>query len=267
MKNNNYFKIIVVFIIAAVLINTPLVKDNPVSKSLRSAGIIALYPIQFVSYKIFTGSGNIILSIINLRNAQKENEKLKIELKEEKAINSVFESILKDNKALRQSLYFKEHNPYHFSLIPAEVISRSPASWLNSAIINKGALHGVKSGKAVISEKGLIGRIVEVYPSMSKILLITDSNSSVSGVLKRTNHIGIVSGIQGTTLIMKFIPHSADVKEKDLVVTSGISDFFPKGIPIGTILKIEKKDFDLFQNIEIESLEDSSKVNKLFVIR
>lgn len=267
MRYKSSLKFIVLFIIIAIFINLPFARENVISKSLRSSFDVILYPVKFVVYKTFTGTYYVFSSISNLRNAEIENERLSQELDVERIINRQFESLAKENASLRKIIGFKNKNPYNLTLIGAEIVSRGLSNWFNIIELDKGKKDGIKIGKAVLTEKGLIGRVIESGAKSSRVLLITDLSSDVSAVISRTNNLGVVAGMQEGPLEMRFIPHGADIREKDIVVTSGISDFFPKGIPIGFVSHIEKKEFDLFQNIQIESFEDISKINYVFVAR
>lgn len=267
MRYKSSLKFVIFFVIFAIFINLPFARESVISKSLRSSFETVVYPVKFVVYKTFTGIYYVFSSISSLRKAEIENERLIRELKIERTINNQFEALAKENAGLRQFAGFKNKNPYNLTLVGAEIVSRGVSNWFNIVEIDKGKKDGIKTGKAVLTEKGLIGRIIEIGARSSKVLLITDFNSNVSAVISRTNHLGVIAGMQEGPLEMKFIPHGADIRQNDIAVTSGISDFFPKGIPIGFVSHIEKKEFDLFQNIQIESFEDISKINYVFVVR
>lgn len=270
MRGNSTGSIIKTIVLVAILVavfTVPPVRDLPPVKAARGAAIFVVYPFQYIAYKGFTGTHYLIKSILTLRSAQKENDALRQKLYTERSINNVFEQLAAENKYLRSQLSFKRENPYHLGLLPAEVVARSPSSWFRIVEIDKGFRSGVRMGAAVLDSFGLVGRIVEVSNNSSKILLITDENSSVSVIVKRTSEIGVLLGGGSGNLVLKYIHSSSDIREGDLIVSSGISDFFPKGIPVGRVLSIGKKDYDLFQSITVKSIVDFSRLDSVFVVK
>jgi len=244
---------------------TPL-KNNPIVISGKNVVFRIIYPFQYIFYKGVVSVSNFTGNVIKLRSAQKENEKLREEVLIERSILNTFENLIRENETLRTQLNYSRKTS-RFALIPAEVVARSPSSFFNEVIIDKGKKDGVFIGKAVISESGLVGRITEVYPSSSKVRLLIDENSSVSVVIKRTNEIGVVSGNSYYLPKLKYISSTSDVRDGDMVITSGISDYFPKGIPVGYIKILPKKELELFYNIDLIPVVDFSKLRFVFVVR
>jgi rod shape-determining protein MreC len=148
----------------------------------------------------------------------------------------------------------------------ARVISRSGSSWFNTVLIDKGHSEGIRTGMAVVSMQGLVGRTYEVAAHSSKVLLISDPDSSVSASIARSKALGVVNGNLSNVLEMKYIVSSSSVEAGDLIVTSGVSDIFPKGIPVGEVIKADKRDYDLFQYIELKTSADLSKLDKVFIL-
>lgn len=258
--------VLVIAAVAALSVFTP-VRDLPPVSAARALVFRIVYPVQFVSFKAFSSVRYAGSSLISLRNAQKENERLKRELATQTAVTNLFTELAGENRRLRSLAGFRNRNPYGFQLVPAEVIARSPSSWFSSLIVDKGSSDGVKEGKAVVSVRGLVGRVTEVYPHSSKVLLIIDESSSVSVLLPRISEIGVIAGVSAGAPQLKYISSTSDIRNGDIAVTSGISDYFPKGIPVGSVMEAEKKDFDLFHNISIKTEVDFSSLQSVFIVR
>jgi rod shape-determining protein MreC len=270
MRDNKGGPLIRIFLViaavAALSVFTP-VRDLPPVNAARALVFRIVYPVQFVSFKVFSSVRYAGSSLISLRNAQKENERLKRELATQTAVTNLFTELAGENRRLRALAGFRNKNIYGFHLIPGEVIARSPSSWFNSLIVDRGSEDGVREGKAVISESGLVGRVAEVYPHSCKVLLIIDENSSVSVLLPRISEIGVVAGRGPKAPQLKYISSTSEIRDGDIAVTSGISDYFPRGIPVGRVREAEKKDFDLFHNISIKTEVDLFGLQSVFIVR
>lgn len=153
-------------------------------------------------------------------------------------INSLNESYL-ENSRLKELLSFKKASA--LKLIAARVIARSADSWSLNITIDKGSYNGIRQGMSVITYLGLVGRVVEVAPSFSKIALLSDPNLGVSGIVQRSRQEGLVSGTLGNSLIMKYLPEETDIKIGDTVVSSGLDNVYPKGVLIGKVIEIGRE--------------------------
>jgi len=117
----------------------------------------------------------------------------------------------------------------------------------------------------VVAAQGVVGRIIKIGEHQARVLLVTDASSAVSALIQRTRTRGIVRG-QGEAMIMEFALRLEDVAVGDRVVTSGTGGVFPKGLPAGTVKRVEKGDFGLFQSVEIEPLVDFSRLEEVMVL-
>ncbi|MCX5711750.1 MAG: rod shape-determining protein MreC [Candidatus Omnitrophica bacterium] len=150
-----------------------------------------------------------------------------------KKANDANEALIENNR-LKKILLFKQNSA--FRVLAARVIACSPDNWSQAVIIDKGVSSGIKKGYIAINYLGLIGRVVEVSGVASKILLISDPGLGVSGIVQRNRQEGLVTGTLSTNLIMRYLPKGADIAAADVIVTSGLTANFPKGLIIGTVL-------------------------------
>jgi len=144
--------------------------------------------------------------------------------------------IFLENNRLKSMLGFKQRSPLR--LVPARIIARSPDSWSSSATIDKGKNNGIKRGMVLISPQGLVGRVAEASDNTSKILLVNDPSLGVSAIVQRSRQEGLVNGTLGSNLIMRYLPKDADIAVGDLVVTSGLSQIYPKGLLVGKVINV-----------------------------
>ncbi len=169
-----------------------------------------------------------------------------------------------DNARLRNLLDFRKMIPY--TSIPAQVIGRDPSNWSNSLIIDKGSSSGIKTNMAVISTRGLVGRIVEVGKLSSKALLITDPNLKVGVLIRRNRQGGILFGRQGDRCKIIYISLDSDVRPGDKVMTAGFGSVFPKGILIGEIEKVGKEEGRLYKYAILKPSQDLSRLEEVLCI-
>jgi rod shape-determining protein MreC len=121
--------------------------------------------------------------------------------------------------------------------VAAETISDSRGPFANTRLANAGRDNGVTEGNPVLSEHGLVGRIVGVSDHVSRILLLTDAESRVPVILMRTNGRAVLTGDGGGSPKVDYVRTAIALKEGDRVLTSGDGGVFPRGLPVGTVVK------------------------------
>jgi len=169
-----------------------------------------------------------------------------------------------ENARLKGMLAFKQKSPLR--LVPARIIARSPDSWSSSATIDKGKYNGIKRGMVLISPQGLVGRVAECSDNTSKILLINDPSLGVSAIVQRSRQEGLVNGTLGSNLIMRYLPKGADITSGDLVATSGLSQIYPKGLLVGTVINVGSDLSGLNRYAVIKPAVNCSAIEEVLVI-
>jgi len=262
-KKKNQFGRPILFILLAILL-VFLVSKNLFA--IRSVFQSIIYPFQYATVASWNAVTGFPSAVANIRGLSNENTQFKQEIKLLQAKLLVLDEKLAENERLNQALRFKQRYPRGLKLLPAKVIGKSPAPWFPTLIINQGSMAGAKKDMPVIAENGLVGRVVEVSAFNSKVMLITDIESSVAAVNSRSRDFGLVSGGSIDRIFMKYVGAGADIRVGDQVVTSQISTVFPIGIPIGTINLANKMEHDLFYHIEIIPAVDFSKLEEVFLV-
>lgn len=169
-----------------------------------------------------------------------------------------------ENIRLKELLNFKQKSP--LLLVPARVIARSPDAWSGSVIIDKGINNRIKIGMAVINLQGLVGRVVECTGNSSKVLLINDPNQGIFAVVQRSRQEGLVNGTLGTNLIMRYLPDDAQITEGDIIITSELSQFYPKGLLIGKVINIGSDFSGLNRFAQIKPAAGLSSLEEVLVV-
>ncbi|HHD11108.1 MAG TPA: rod shape-determining protein MreC [Deltaproteobacteria bacterium] len=197
---------------------------------------------------------------------------------ENRALKESLHKLLEENNRLREELLLtarlKEILKYRARLgiesVAAEVIGYSSfgaAGWIKTATLDKGSRDGIKVDMAVVSPRGVVGRIIEVTATTSTVLLITDPRSSIDAVVQRTRIKGLLEGTGSRTLRLKYIRQLDDVKPGDVLVTAGLSGIFPKGLALGRITRVEKGKDNFFKYIEAEPMAPLDNLEEVLIIK
>ncbi len=236
--------------------------DNP---SLLRRTVLSLYspPLQALS-SLSRGVKGIWESYIFLLHTQRKNIILQKSLDMLTEQNTQTKELLLENDRLRKLLSLKNRSSSR--LVSAEIIGRDPVGWFKAVLINKGANDAISRSQAVVTHLGAVGRITDVAAHTSKMLLITDINSSVDALVQRTRARGIVEGRASGLCELKYVSSSDDVRPGDLVVTSGLCGIFPKGLPIGNVLRVEKDSVGIFQSVEVVPSVDLNKLEEISIL-
>jgi rod shape-determining protein MreC len=158
-----------------------------------------------------------------------------------------------DLKRLRSLLGYAEE--FSMPTTMAQAIMLDTSSRFKAIIIDRGSSAGIQVNDPVVNANGLIGRVVLTTKDMAKIQLIIDANSSVGVLIERTRRQGVLRGDGAGGASLYDIPSLADVQPGDKILTAGIDGIYPKGIPVGFVIKAEKGQ-DLFKTIAVHPLVD-----------
>lgn len=201
---------------------------------------------------------------VALRLVYEENRRLRGEIELLRGQNGELREIATASERLAALLEFREAT--ESETIAAQVIGRDATSWYRALVLNKGERDGIRPEMGVMTRAGVVGRVVKANSSTAVVLLITDPNNAVTGLIQRTRDEGIIEGTARGLARMKYIPLLSAVRVGDAVVTSGLTGGFPKGLVIGSVRSIEKVEGDLFQSAEIVPEVDVSKLEEVLVI-
>lgn len=214
----------------------------------------------------------IFSGIESLLNTYEENKRLKMRLEEFAVLQTKVHNLEKENAAL-QELSDNESSLLEYNPVHATVIARNPDQWEEKIILNKGSKHGVEKNMAVMTARGLIGKIILVTPYTSEVELLYTNNSNyrVSALVQgeKGDVYGLIEGFDAerNELILKRIDSSKQIKVGEKVVSSGLGGIFPKGIPIGEITEVTTDDFGLTKMAFVKPSADFSLLEKVIIAK
>jgi rod shape-determining protein MreC len=155
--------------------------------------------------------------------------------------------------------------------VAARIIARSPSSWHQEVIIDKGRSDNLRPGMVVVTEKGILGQIQDSKPDYAIVQLMSSSQIRFGAIVRRASVMGILFGDKGGYAQLKFIPIGSDIQKGDIVQTSGISPngiekFFPIDYPVGKVIEVSKDDNNSEMFIRVKLFEDGYKMTSREVL-
>ncbi|HXX75515.1 MAG TPA: rod shape-determining protein MreC [Nitrospiraceae bacterium] len=227
-------------------------------------GEVLSLPLQAIS-SIDHGISELWAGYVALQGVREENERLRKDMDLLRGQNGQLREAAAATERLKSLLKFKEQAPS--AIVAAQVIGRDATNLYRSVIINKGESDGIRSDMGVVTPAGVVGRVVKTTGATAVVLLVTDPNNAIAGLIQRTRDEGIVEGTQQGLARLKYIPLLSTVRNGDRVVTSGLVGGFPRGLPLGTITGIDRAEGALFQSAELMPDVDMGRLEEVLVIQ
>lgn len=255
-------------LLAVVLVSLVLLTVQTRGGGTGRAGelvAIAVTPVQSLLVRINRGAVAFWVNYLEWKSVRHENTALRNDNERLRVQAMQVEETREENARLRRLLLLRDRLP--LATVAGEVIGREAGGWVRSLTVNRGRGDGIGQQTPVIVPDGLVGRVIQVHRSAAVIQLLNDPASTVGAVAQRTRTAGLVEGDAGGTLRFKFMARDgANVAPGDLVVTSGLGTLFPKGLPVGRIIKIEDKGSALFHFAVLTPAVDFSRVEEVLLV-
>lgn len=218
---------------------------NSVSQAFSPVIQVMQFPAEVV-YAVYDKVRDITL-------VYSENKRLKAENLDLLMLKNQVRTLKAENKLLGQMLNYTP--PPEASFVTAKIVAEEGDGFSHSLIAYTDNAEQVRKGQVVLGAESVVGRVESVSGSYVRVLLFTDINSRVPVILERNRIRGILSGDNTTVPKLMFTAAGADIKEGDMVVTSGVAGVFPTGLPIGVVSKITKGAIAVETISDIERLE------------
>ena len=220
----------------------------------------AVLPLKILSFPF-----QEIKKIISYHKTFREYQQLKREYETLKSRLVGLQEVLLENKRYEKLLDFRRE--FIFSSLVATVVGRDPSNWNAAMIIDKGKRDGLEVGLPVVSPLGVVGKIAEVTPTTSKVILLIDPNFSVAGLVQDSREGGLVSGTLQGICRMQYLSPAAEVKKGDTVITSHLSSSFPAGLLIGKVTAVYESQNSPGIECLVEPAVSFAQLEEVIVIR
>jgi rod shape-determining protein MreC len=244
-------------------------REGPLS-TVGRVGASVIGPLQEGVAAVFRPIGSWITNVFRAGSLAQENAALQERINLLNAQRQETLSLLRENEELRRLLELRDR--LGFETVGAQVIGESVGNFEWSVYIDRGSVDGVASDMPVIAAEGLVGRVVEVYPSTSKVLLIIDPDSGVSARLARTGERGLILGQREEALRMSLIDPEADIRPGETVETSGYQldsgqeGLYPSAIPIGVVERVQPDEDDVTLDVLVLPNVDFSTLSTVLLV-
>ena len=169
-----------------------------------------------------------------------------------------------ENVRLRKLLQFQEK--FELQNVVARVIAKDVSTEFRAIRINRGESSGIYKDMAVVTNEGVVGRVLRVSKNTADVVTILDLLSAIDAVVERSRARGIVAGMTDEVCQLRFALRTDDIEPGDVLISSGLGGIFPKGVPVGTVSKVNRKPFGISQEVEVRPSVDFSKLEEVLVI-
>ena len=257
-------------IVTLLLITFSLtVSSNIVSQGVNDVtnilGRMLAYPANSVN--------DFMESVSNLTNTYQENQTLKQKVETIYELEVQLNDLKKDNEKMKEALKLQDTlNDY--TLINATVIARNPDTWRDIVTINKGANEGLTPQMSVMSDNGLVGKVLDVNPTSARVALLSNNDHTLVRVAamiqsEKESIYGTITGYdyEKNILIMSQIQATQEIKVGDKVVTSGLGGVSPSSLYIGTVEEVAMDRFGLYKEVRIKPAADTNDVRYVTVVK
>lgn len=210
-------------------------------------------------------------SLEDIKNTYEQNKLLKEKMESFVLLETELLELKKENETLRQ-LINQEESLKDFTTIHASVITRNPDRWHEVITLNRGQVHGVEKDMAVMTSKGLIGKVKSVSQFTSKVQLLSALNreNKISSVVQGEEEVfGLIEGYdeERKELYLRKIPYGASIEISQRVITSGLGGVFPKGLLIGEISEIKEDEYGLTKMAYVKPLADFYVLDDVLIVK
>lgn len=247
--------IVLVLSVGAMLVDSKIENISSVRTYLTSL----VSPLQYIA----DAPGNLLdwsaSRFTSRQSLLEENEQLisEITLMNEKLQR--FNVLQQENTNLRKLLDAPVREDMHRMIAELMAVDNNPYS--HQIVINKGTIHDVFEGQSVLDDNGIVGQVIEVGTTNSRVLLISDITHAIPVRIGR-NNVRVVASGNGSLneLTLEHVAHSSDMQVGDVLVSSGLGKVFPEGYPVGTIRTIVRDESKPFASV---TAEPTAKLDRL----
>jgi rod shape-determining protein MreC len=255
--------LLAIVVMAQVMLLAYQIKGDHDVRLLRYWAVALITPIERVGTSSTSKVGGVWSGYVGLHGARSENNQMRAELDQLRIRNRELESQAAEAKRLEAILNFRDAHP-EAQLLAAEVIGSSSDPTSHTLFINRGERDRLRVNLGVITSEGIVGKIVEVLPNTSQVLLINDKDSGVGAMFAASRTHGVVKGSGDPEPHMDYVVNDEKVTVGDAIVTSGEDHIFPKDLPIGVVR--EAKPGSPFQVIRVQPAARLDRLEDVIVL-
>jgi rod shape-determining protein MreC len=237
--------------------------DAEHTRLIRIWAVEAITPLERILVWTQNSTSNLWHNYFFLRGVRAENRQLKEQIQQMRLEQVRLNEDAAQARRLQSLLAFKEQ--VVMKTVPAQVIGSSGSDLSRSIYIDKGSSQGIAPDMPVITAAGVVGKVLRTYPSTSLVLMINDQSSGVGVLLEKSRLQGVLRGTPEGELVLERVMSDEQVTPGETVLSSGGDQIFPKGFPVGTVMKVSPGK-ELFLNIKVHPAADLSRLEEVLVL-
>ena len=220
-------------------------------------------PVQAAFARVHRGAASLWAGYLDWKHLRAEVARLRAETAALRLRQLRQEALEAENTRLRSMATLRERLPER--TLGADVVARDWNGFTRGLTLDRGRIDGLERLSAVLVTGGVVGRVAVLRRHSAVVQVLTDPASSIGGVVLRTRAQGLVEGVAGGRLRLRLAVSEEVLQPGDLVVTSGIGEMFPKGLPLGRVLRVYAPS-GLFRTAELEPAVDLTSVEEVLVL-
>ncbi|MFZ0662669.1 MAG: rod shape-determining protein MreC [Acidobacteriaceae bacterium] len=239
--------------------------DSPTVSLMRYTVVSVVTPPERLVHNTGQWFRSVWFGYIDLIHVRRQNTRLQEQIQHLRLDQASIAQDAAQGQRLQRMLGFKEH--YINATMPAQVIGTSGTDQSQVIYIDKGSKDGLKQDMPVITANGIVGKLKDVFPYTSQVLLATDPTSGVGVILQNTRIRGILRGRAYGQLEVADVSPDSRIKAGEPIVTSGGDQIFPRGLPVGTVIRvIPDPEHDPLVDVLVRPAAGLSKLEEVLVI-
>ena len=257
--------LLVVLVLSSILIISRQVQDPTGMTYFRRSVITVAAPFQNAFSSAIGGVRGVWNNYLFLFGTRAENTRLREE------VNQLTSEVQKLREEIYRAGRLEEFSAYRFetglSGMAARVIGESPDPWTRTIVINRGSEEGLRRSLPVVTPDGLVGSVIETSDHSSIVRLIVDRSSRVPVLVSRSRARAILEGESSGTCQLKYLDRTEDVRQGDIVITSGLAGIYPRGIEVGTVSEVLSESYGLYQYAKVLPKAPINRLEDVLIIR
>lgn len=263
-RRQHYIVLVGVVVTILILLNLPA-RTTARLKLAAGSLFLPLFGLASSAHQVADKTGDALTTRAELL---RQNDILRRENQQFRMQALQTDEMARENARLRQLFGWQQQKKWNLKL--ASVVLRDPANWWRTIQIDRGSRDGMRVDLPVLTSDGLVGRISSVSLTRSQVTLLGDPKckvpAQVGGDSGEMGVIGSGGPFDGSLVEMSYLPKSANLKAGEPVVTSGLGDIFPKGIPIGKIVDSRAVEYGLYIEARVKLAADMSALDEVWVL-
>lgn len=258
------------YIILFLFVLIPVIAIDTTSRAPRDyrfydrALVAITAPVQSLISWTLGGIIDWVQNYVLVLRVRGENQTLLLENRKLLSEIAVLKETERENERLRLLLAFREQ--FKVDTVLARVVAKDVSTEFRALRINRGEQSGIKKDMAVVTHEGIVGRVLRTTARTADIVTVVDLLSAIDAIDQRSRARGVVEGLSDDLCTLRYTLRTDDIQPGDILISSGLGGVYPKGVPVGTVSRVNKKSFGISQDVEVRPAVDFSRLEEVLVV-